>query len=121
MYSYSGGYRTLPRGQESGGLPVYSYKSLDIPDTEKFPFANPDAVWQRSRLTSAQAKCRHNCQAGVDRIVLDPYWELVVIFGNYTGYHHGEVLDSFMLCNDLKDTLYKSEGIGIVCVCLRVL
>lgn len=123
--SYSDGYRTAAEARQAvntNGLNIKHFHSLNIADDELYPFSITYALWQKSRLVSGQLRClkyhtRSNyCQRSVDNLVLDPYWKMIVIFVK----HINEILDSFMMCNELKDTLYKSERNSLVCICVSV-
>ena len=122
------GYRTAAdarRTVNTNGLNIKHYHSLNVSDDEQFPFSSTSAVWQRSRLVSSHAHClRHHrhgdyCQRTVDNLVLDPCWKIFVILVK----HINEILDNFVICNELKLTLYKSERnlyVCNLCVCKRV-
>ena len=112
--SHSDGYRTAAEARQAvnaDGLNIKHFHSLNVSDNELYPFSNPFATWKRTRLVSGYIHCLRwhtgsdYCQRTVSDLVLDPYWKMIVIYGKYTR----EVLDSFMICNELKDTLYESE------------
>ena len=109
--SHSDGYRTAAEARQAvntSGLNIKHFHS--------------STIWKRSRLVSDHIYClRYHtksdyCQRTVDNLVLDPYWKMIVIFLK----NINEILDSFMMCNELKDILYESERNLFVCNCVCV-
>ena len=118
--SHSDGYRTAAEARQAVNadrLNIMHFHSLNVSDDELYPFSIPSAIWRRTRLVSRHIIClRYHtmsdyCQRTVSDLVLDPYWKMIVIYGK-------EILDSFMICDELKDTLYESERNLHVCSCV---
>ena len=129
MYTrhYAAPYRTVAEARAEvnirDGVNIVQYHSLNVSDNELFPFSKyHGSLWDRTRLVSGQIQCVKDhdnsgyCYRSVDKLALEPYWKMTVIYGKYTH----EVLDRFMISDELKDTLYKSEGMLNVCECLWV-
>ena len=129
MYTryYAAGYRTAAQARAAvkirSGINIVHYHSLNVPDNELFPFSKShNSLWNSTRLVAGQVRCfraypnSDYCYDSINKLALEPYWNMTVIYGKYTR----EVLDRFMISDELKDTLFKSEGILNVCECLWV-
>ena len=134
---YSGGYTRaaeIPRVVNTFGLNIKHFHALDLFDNESYPFVpHRGASWKEARLVSGQVQCLLTaeldyCQSTVSSLVLDPYWKTIYVYGKNTG----QFLDAFMISDELRKTLFKSEDITVrvcvcfclyfmcICVCLRV-
>lgn len=117
-------------GIESYGLNLLQYHQFILPENKQFYKTIPrnlrniyDFYYEFEdcyRHTKWYIKCYNSWldrqtwtrvlrQHNVTALVLDPYWKLINIFEKYTG----EVLDRFMISNELPKTVYKSEGISV--------
>ena len=114
--SHSGGYRDEAAAKEAtdtGRKLILHYHNLtlDLADNESFPFTLTKGL----RLISWYMDCVYYdndyCLLATKHFVLDPYWELMAIYGKYTN----EILDLYMISDELKATLYKSKG-SFVCI-----
>lgn len=119
---YSGGYTRaaeIPQVVSTSGLNIMHFHALDLFDNESYPFVpHRGASWEGARLVSGQVQCLLTaepdyCQSTVSSLVLDPYWKTIFVYGKNTG----QFLDAFMISDELRKTLFKSEDITVrVCV-----
>ena len=105
---------------DTTGLGLLHYHSLELFDNETFPFVpHPEALWNKTRLVSGHLQCLQTassdyCQTSVTNLVLNPYWEMILVYGKSTG----KFLNAFMISDELKEALIKSEGITVCVVCV---
>lgn len=136
--SFSAGYRVTDHVHNYENVTYQLYHQFVLPENKQFyTFKLPNSLlYKHEYYTIFQACIKREGRAcfkyALDHfrnvhihrdlkvLILDPYWKLIGIRGKYSG----EVLDHYIISEELTKTVYRSIGINVcgynisLCICV---